>query len=48
MTTQLQKLGTEGQVSPMNSKNVMLLTMMSKLMMALVMGIVATVVLLIS
>ena len=48
MTTLLQKLGTEEQVSPMNRRNVMLLTMISKLMMALVMGIVATVVLLIS
>ena len=48
MATLLQKLGTEGQMSPMNSRNVMLLTMISKLMMALVMGIVATVVLLIS
>ena len=48
MTRLLQKFDAEGQMSPMNSRNVMLLTMMSKLMMALVMGIVATVVLLIN
>ena len=48
MATLLQKSGAKEQMSPTDSRNVMLLTMMSKLTMALVMGIVATVVLLIS
>ena len=48
MDTLLQESGAKGQISPTDSRNVMLLTMMSKLTMALVMGIVATVVLLIS
>ena len=46
MTVLLQKSDEEGQMSSMDSRSVMLLTMMSKLMMALVMGIVAMVVLL--
>ena len=48
MTTQLQQFGAEGQVSPADSRNIGLITMLSKLVMALFMGIVATVVLLIS
>ena len=46
MTVLLQKSDEEGQMNSMDSRSVMLLTMMSKLMMALVMGIVAMVVLL--
>jgi hypothetical protein len=48
MTTLLQKLGTEGQMSPADKRNIILLTMLSKLVMARVMGLVATVVLLIN
>ena len=48
MATLLQKSGVKERMSPTDSRNVMLLTMMSKLTMALAMGIVATVVLLIS
>ena len=48
MDTPLQESGAKEQMSPTDSRNAMLLTMMSKLTMALVMGIVATVVLLIS
>ena len=48
MDTLLQESGAKKQMSPTDIRNVMLLTMMSKLTMALVMGVVATVVLLIS
>ena len=48
MTILLQKSGAEGQMSRADSRNIMLLTVLSKLVMALMMGIVATVVLLIS
>ena len=47
MTVLLQQFDAEGQMSPADSRNIMLLTMLSKLMMALVVGIVATVILLI-
>ena len=48
MATLLQKSGAREQMRPTDNRNVMLLTMMSKLTMALMLGIVATVVLLIS
>ena len=48
MTRLLQQFGAEGQMSLADSRNIMLLTMLSKLVMALVIGIVATVVFLIS
>jgi len=48
MATLLQKSDAREQMSPTDNRNVMLLTMMSKLTMALMLGIVATVVLLIS
>ena len=48
MATLLQKSDAREQMSPTDNRNVMLLTMMSKLTMALILGIVATVVLLIS
>jgi len=41
MTTRLQQLCTEGQVSEMDCRNVNLLTVLSKLMVALMIGIVA-------
>ena len=48
MTRLLQQFGAEGQMSPEDSRNIMLLTMLSKLAVALVISIVATIVLLIS
>ena len=48
MTRLLQQFGAEGQMSPADNRNIILLTMLSKLVMALVIGIVATVVFLIS
>jgi hypothetical protein len=47
MTILLQQFDAEGQMSPADGRNIMLLTMLSKLMMALVVGIVATVILLV-
>ncbi|MGB5178605.1 MAG: hypothetical protein WBP44_07740 [Gammaproteobacteria bacterium] len=43
----LHQLGEAGQISPTDSRNSMFLTMLSKLVAALVIGIVAAVVLLI-
>jgi len=48
MAIQLQQFGAEGQMSPADKRNIILLTMLSKLVMALVMGLVATIVLLIN
>ena len=48
MTIPLHQPGEEEQMSLAESRNILLLTMLSKLAMALVMGVVATVVLLIS
>jgi uncharacterized membrane protein len=47
MAIQLQQFGAEGQMNPANDRNIMLLTVLSKLMMALVMGAVTTVILLV-
>ena len=47
MAIQLQQFGAEGQMNPANDRNIMLLTVLSKLMMALVMGAVTTVLLLV-
>ena len=41
MVTRLQQLCAEGQVSEMDCRNVNLLTVLSKLAVALMMGIVA-------
>jgi hypothetical protein len=41
MTTRLQQVYAEGQMSQMDCRNVNLLTVLSKLMVALMMGIVA-------
>jgi hypothetical protein len=48
MTIQLQQFGAEGQMSTADNGSTMLLTMLSKLVVALVMGVVATVVFLIN
>ena len=48
MTGKLHQFCTEGQMSPEVSRNIGLLTMVSKLVMALVMGLVVMIVLLIS
>jgi hypothetical protein len=48
MTQQLQQFGEEEQMRLTDSRDIMLFTMLSKLVMALVMGIVALVVILIS
>jgi len=48
MTVQLQQFGAEGQMSPADNRNIILLTLLSKLAIAAVMGVVATIVLLIS
>ena len=47
MAIQLQQYSAEGQTSPADNRNIILLTVLSKLVMALVTGAVATVVLLI-
>ena len=41
MATRLQQLCAEGQMNQMDCRNVNLLTVLSKLMVALMMGIVA-------
>ena len=48
MTGKLHQFYTEGQMSPEESRSIGLLTLLSKLVMALMMGLVAMIVLLIS